>query len=150
MSEPVDMATRVLNRTLDVIFTKYPARTSLGVVLGCVFLFIIRLLNPALQTITMLDFSGAPWWGWLFLGILAMHTPTIVYLFGQKPVGDDAIDKALDLIDRGNFSHAERRQQFRNLIERVSKQVALNEQAKSKVRAIEQSITSTESDAGKE
>lgn len=150
MTDPLDTVTRFLNRALDVIFTKYPARTSLGVVLGCVLLFLTRLFAPALQTITVVDLSGAPWWGWLFLGVLVMHAPTIVHLFGQKPLGDDVIDKALDLIDRGNFTQAERRQQFRNLIERVSTQVVLNQQAKSKVRAIERNMASTKSDAGKE
>jgi len=140
--DPLDTSTRVVSRALDVVFAKYPARTGLGVIVGCVLLFFARLFSPSLKTITFADFAGAPWWGWITLGILIMHSPTIAQLFLQKPVGDDVIDKALDLIERGNFTQSERRQQYRNLIERVSANLALNQQAKAKVRQIEKSIES--------
>ena len=140
--DPLDTSTRLVNRALDVVFAKYPARTGLGVILGCVLLFFARLFAPILKTIAFADFAGTPWWGWITLGILVMHSPTIGQLFRQKPVGDDLIDTALDLIERGNFTQTERRQQYRNLIERVSSNLALNQQAKAKVRQIEQSIES--------
>lgn len=139
----LDDTTRILNRALDVVFAKYPARTGLGVVLGCALLFLSRLFDPALRTITFANFAGAPWWGWIIVGVLVMHSPTIKQIFRQKPVGDDAIDKALDLIERGNFTKAERRQQYRNLIEKVSANVALTQQAKRKVQEIERNISST-------
>ncbi|MGO4382493.1 hypothetical protein [Pseudoduganella sp. RAF53_2] len=140
----VDSGSRILNRALDIIFTKYPARTGLGVILGCTLGFTARLFAPALKSIEFADFSGAPWWGWITLGILIMHSPTITSLFKQKAIGNDAIDQALDLIDRGNFTQAERRQQYRNLIERVSSNVALSQTTKRTVKKIEKSITEGE------
>ena len=93
--DKVDTWTRALDRALDLLFAKYPARTGLGVVLGGVLYFFVILFEPALRTLTFVDFAGAPWWGWLLLGILVMHAPTIASLFRQRPVGDDAIDQAL-------------------------------------------------------
>ena len=140
----VDAWTRALDRALDIIFVKYPARTGLGIVLGSVFCFLARLLDPVLQTLTFADFAGAPWWGWLSLGILVMHAPTIASLFRQRPIGNDSIDQALELIERGNFTQTERRQHFRNLIERVARSVALSQETQREVTRIERSITSEE------
>jgi hypothetical protein len=141
----LDSGSRILNRALDVIFAKYPARTGLGVILGCTLGFATRLFAPALKSIAFADFAGAPWWGWVTLGILIMHSPTIASLFTQKAIGNDTIDQALDLIDRGNFTQAERRQQYRNLIERVSSNVALTQPTKSTVKRIEQGISEAKS-----
>ena len=60
MMDPLDTSTRLLNRALDVVFAKYPARTGLGVILGCVLLFLARLFTPALKTVAFADFAGAP------------------------------------------------------------------------------------------
>lgn len=136
----LDSGSRILNRALDVIFAKYPARTGLGVILGCALGFATRLFAPVLKSIEFADFVGAPWWGWITLGILIMHSPTIVSLFMQKAIGNDAVDQALDLIERGNFTQTERRQQYRNLIERVSSNVALNQTTKRAVKKIEKGI----------
>jgi hypothetical protein len=140
-----DSASRLLNRALDIIFAKYPARTGLGVILGCTLGFFVRLFAPALKNITVADFAGAPWWGWLTLGILVMHSPTILSLFKQKPIGNDYVDQALNLIERGNFTEAENRRQLRNLIERVSNNVALTQTTKRSVKKHEQRIAEGDS-----
>lgn len=140
----IDAWTRTLGRALDVIFIKYPARTGLGIVLGSMFYFLARLFDPALRTLTFADFSGAPWWGWLSLGILVMHAPTIASLGKQRPIGNDSIDQALELIERANFTQAEKRQHYRNLIERVTRSVALSQETQREVTRIERSITSEE------
>lgn len=146
----LDSASRIANRALDVIFAKYPARTGLGVVVGCTLGFLVRLFAPVLKSIEFADFAGAPWWGWIALGILIMHSPTIASLFKQKPIGNDSVDQALDLIERGNFTQTERRQQYRNLIERVSNNVALTHSTKRTVKKIEKSITDGKSTSTRE
>ena len=50
-----------------------------------------------------------------------MHARTIASLFRQRSMGTDSIDQALELIERGDCTQTERRQHFRNLIERVAK-----------------------------
>jgi hypothetical protein len=139
--DKVDKWTLVLSRALDIIFVKYPARTGLGVILGCTISFLVRLLEPTLRTITFADFAGAPWWGWLPLGIFLMHLPTVASMFRQRLIGDDSIDQALELIERGDFTRAERRQHYRNLIERVASGVALSKETQREVKSIERSIS---------
>jgi hypothetical protein len=104
MSDQADLVTRIVDRVLDVLFAKYPARTGLGVVLGGTFAFLARLFEPSIRSIAAIDATGAPLWGWLALGILILHIPTIRGLFKQQPIGDDVIDQALDLIERSNFT----------------------------------------------
>ncbi len=142
MTNRGDAATRVLDRALDVVFVKYPARTGLGVVLGGTFAFLARLFEPSLRSIDFADFSNAPTWGWLMLGVLIMHTPTIRALFKQQPIGNDVIDQALDLIERGNCNQAEKRQQYRNLIAQVSATLALNITAQREVSDVERVLNS--------
>jgi hypothetical protein len=138
--DTTDTWSRTIARALDVIFAKYPARTGVGVVLGCALLFLVRLFEPALRALTIANFAGAPWWGWLSIGVLAMHLPTIGSLFRQKSIGNDAIDLALELIERGNFTPAERRQHYRRLIDRVASNVALSQTAQNEVKQIEKEI----------
>jgi hypothetical protein len=140
MKDRADLLSQVVDRTLDVIFAKYPARTGLGVVLGATCAFLARLFAPALRDFSAIDADSAPLWGWLALGILVMHAPTIKSIFGQRLVGNDPIDQVLDLIDRGNFSSSERRQQYRNVISKASANIALNNAAQRDVSNLERSL----------
>lgn len=140
MSDKEDIVTRLVDRTLDVLFAKYPARTGLGVILGAVLSFLVQLFEPSLKSIDAINFAGAPFWGWLAIGILIMHAPTIAALAKQKPVGDDMVDQALDLIERGNFSQAEKRQQFRSLIAQVSSNIALKKSTQREISDVENSL----------
>lgn len=146
----VDWWTRYLDRALDIIFAKYPARTGLGIVIGCALYSLTLLFEPALKAVTFAKFKDVPWWSWLPIGILIMHSPTIIALFKQRPVGDDKIDQALDLIERGNFTQAEKRQQYRKLIELVINEIALPEDAQRKINRIERNIVSTEQSSSDE
>jgi hypothetical protein len=142
MSDQADLVTRIVDRVLDVLFAKYPARTGLGVVLGGTFAFLARLFEPSIRSIAAIDATGAPLWGWLALGILILHIPTIRGLFKQQPIGDDVIDQALDLIERSNFTQAEKRQQYRNLIAQVSTSIAFKNSTQREVANVERSLGS--------
>jgi hypothetical protein len=115
----LDRLTCFIDRALDLVLVRYPARTGLGVALGCTLSFLAHLLEPSLKRFSFADFATLPWWAWLAPGILIMHFPTMALLFKQKSIGNDQIDLALELIARGNFSPAERRQHYRRLIHRV-------------------------------
>lgn len=91
-----------------------------------------------------INISDAPLWGWLAIGILVMHAPTIIALFKQKPIGNDIVDQALDLIERGNFTQAEKRQQYRNLITQVSSSIALRAETQKDVTAVEHALQKTD------
>ncbi|RWX48836.1 hypothetical protein VT99_10512 [Candidatus Electrothrix marina] len=141
MTDKSDMWSSLGTKAIDVIFARYPARTSLGVILGGVIDFLVQLFAPALSSLKFADFTASPKWGWWLLGILMMHTPTIVSSFRQKQTGDEKIDRALDLIERGDFTKTEKRQQYRKLIERVTSNVALKPELKKELKETEKKIT---------
>jgi uncharacterized membrane protein len=141
MTDKADMWSSLGTKAIDIIFARYPARTSLGVVLGGVIDFLVQLFSPALSSLKFADFTASPRWGWWLIGILIMHTPTIVSSFRQKQTGDEKIDRALDLIERGDFTKTEQRQQYRKLIERVASNVALKPELKKELKETEKKIT---------
>jgi hypothetical protein len=120
---PLDQWTRNADRALGILFLKDPVRTSLGVFLGGALSSLSALFAPALQAVTFLDVSALSWWSWLAPGIVIMHIPTIVRLFKKPSVGSYKLDVLFELIERGNFSAAERRQLYRQLIHQSVEQV---------------------------
>ncbi|CAK8724841.1 Holin of 3TMs, for gene-transfer release [Candidatus Electrothrix laxa] len=141
MTDKADMWSSLGTKAIDVIFARYPARTSLGAILGGAIDFLVQLFAPALRSLEFADFTASPRWGWWLIGILMMHTPTIVSSFRQKQTGDEKIDRALDLIERGDFTKTEKRQQYRKLIERVASNVALKPELQRELKETEKKIT---------
>ncbi len=70
MTDQTDLWTKALDRAIDIIFVKYPVRTSLGVVWGGVLHFLVQLFAPTLRTFKSVNFVNSPLWGWLLVGIL--------------------------------------------------------------------------------
>lgn len=126
-----------LSRALDIIFVKYPARTGLGIILGEFIYFAAVLFGPALRQLWFVDITGAPVIGWLCGGTLIMHIPTIISIFRQPSIGNNAIDQALDLVERGKFTHAEKRQHYRNIIERFTSSAAFNKEMRHELAELE-------------
>lgn len=137
MNKEIDQITRFLNRALDILLAKYPARTGLGVVLGLFISFILDLFKPALQKLEWIDYSAAPWWGGLTLGILAMHAPTIISLFRAKSIGNEEVDKVLALIEAGNFSEEERRTRFREIVVTFANQLSINQSTSNTIKELD-------------
>jgi len=114
----LDQWTRNADRAFRILFLKNPVRTSLGLVLGSAFWSLSALFEPALQDLVIVNFAAMSWWSWLAPGIVIMHVPTIVQLLKKPSAGSYTIDVLFDMIDRGDFSAAEKRQMYRRLIER--------------------------------
>jgi hypothetical protein len=121
----LDRWTLVLDRVLAIGLMKYPARTGLGVALGGTLAMLVRLLEPSFGAAWHINFAAVPYWGWFAPGILLMHLPTIRSALKQQQMGNDQVDLVLQLIDRANFTPAERRQQYRLLINRVRDSVQI-------------------------
>ncbi|GGX76878.1 hypothetical protein GJV26_16950 [Massilia dura] len=135
MSAPADKGSLLISRALDIIFVKYPARTSLGVTLGFATKFLVILLSAFVAVPQQILESSILGWG--SIGIVLLHIQTIRALARKAPLGDEALETAITLIESGNFSASERRQHYRNLIERVSKTVALNAQTRAELNSID-------------
>ncbi|WP_129780667.1 hypothetical protein [Peristeroidobacter soli] len=130
----LDRVSLWVDRCIDVILMKYPARTGLGVILGMALHFVAERLHPALEAFRFVDFNDVTWWQWLAPGLIIMHLPTIALLFKQPSIGNPQIDQALELIERGNFSPTERRRQYRRLIDNVVGQTIEARESQGKVR----------------
>lgn len=115
---PLDQLTRNADRAFRILFLKDPVRTSLGLVFGSALWTLSALFEPALQDLPFVNFAALSWWSWLAPGIGIMHIPTIVQLLKKPSAGSYTIDMLFEMIDRGDFSAAEKRQMYRRLIER--------------------------------
>jgi hypothetical protein len=140
----LDSSTRAIAWALSVVFRPYPARTSVGVVLGATLWFLADLFEPSLRSVTYANFAGVPWYGWFAPGLLIMHVPTICSLFRRQPTGDEQLDRLFEMMDRGNFSEAERRRLIRMLIDRVAGSIVLSHQLQNDVHEIERHIAPTD------
>jgi hypothetical protein len=135
-----DRLTSAISRAFDILLMKYPTRTGLGLVLGSCITVVVQLFEPGLRAINFMNFKAVPWYGWLPIGLFTMHIPTVISTFRQKSIGNDLIDQAIELIERGNFSKAEKRQQYRLLIEKVANAAALKQEFQRELKSIEKSL----------
>jgi len=115
---PLDFWTGNASRALNAFYMRDAVRTPLGFVFGSALSSLSVLFEPALREIPYVDFSAMQWWSWLPLGVAIMHIPTIVKLLKRPSAGSYTMDTLFELIDRGDFSEAEKRQHFRRLVER--------------------------------
>jgi hypothetical protein len=119
----IDRIEVLLDRTVALLLVKFPVRTGLGVAIGGALSLVVRILEPLLRSIPSIDVGSVPWWGWISLGVVLMHAPTIKQAFAQRPLGNVDVDLVLDLIERAKLPPAETRQQYRLLIEEVRRKL---------------------------
>lgn len=137
--------TDIIKNAADILLAKDARRTVFGFFLGGTFVFFIALNAPWLKTITFMDYTGAPWWGWICLGEVIMHFPNMLSLLRNESLGNDTVDQAIELIMRGNFSQAEQRQLYRGLVQRFTAEISLNKKMQSEVEKIEKAFVSQQS-----
>ncbi len=144
MSDTKDYWTKAIDRALDIVFAKHPARTGLGVILGCALAFFAKLFEPTLRDIPFLDITSAPAVGWIPVGVLITHSPSLLFLVRRKPIGHEDVDEVIELIEKANFSPAEKRQQYRSLIANAAQRIALSQKTQGEIGAVKRSITGDE------
>jgi hypothetical protein len=138
--DQIDRLTIAISRVFDILLMKYPTRTGLGLVLGSCLTVAVQLFEPGLSVIKSMNFKVVPWYGWLPVGLFTMHIPTVISTFRQKSIGNDPIDQAMELIERGNFSAAEKRRQYRMLVEKVANDAVLKQEFQRELKNVEQSL----------
>lgn len=119
---PLDQWSRQIDRAVGFLFSKEPERASLGVVVGCALSSLSVLFEPALRAASVVNVAAMSWWSWLPLGLAIMYAPKILWLLKRPSLG--AYDAVLESIERANFSAAERRRQYRKLIDHHLQQVS--------------------------
>lgn len=140
MNETNDRWTSIINRAIDLLLAKQPLRTSIGVILGLVFAFLVQLFLPTLETLEFANFAGAPLWGWIVVGILLAHLPTFISLMKTTPVGNENVSDAVALIEKANFPPSEKRQAYRNLVAKALENIVLDQRTNRKMRDVQQRI----------
>lgn len=122
-----NIITEKINHALDILLAKHPERTSIGIAIGVMLGFLNNILQPLLKKWnTIIDVSNTSVWGWISIGIVFMHIPTIIHQFRKISIENDSLDQILNLIERGDFTPLEKRQHYRDLIARASKNIAFN------------------------
>lgn len=125
MTDSEDRSNRLLLRAINILLLNNPERTVLGVLLGIVFSFLFKLFAPTLKTIKSIDVIGAPEVGWVALGIILLNLPTVLAKIVRPPKINEQVDALTRLIEQGNFSDAEKRRMYRDLVCKVLANVTL-------------------------
>jgi hypothetical protein len=140
MIKDTDKLSYNINMLLDFFLLRHPKRIAFGLITGGILSFLAELFSCNLTYSKYFDFNAIPWYAWLFIGLFIMHIPTAFSAFRQKPIGNDPIDQAMELIERGNFSPAEKRLQYRQLVEKVANAAALKQEFQRELKKIEKSL----------
>lgn len=121
---------RKISNIFNYIFIRHPARTSLGILFGCIVDLFLALFLPSIKShsgisnsIFYYNLSDLDTWEFILFFIFVFNIPLIISSFRNKKVGNEEIDRVIDLIERGSFTKDEKRRQYRKLIERMMKNI---------------------------
>jgi len=142
-----DQSSKLLSRSLDVLFIEDEVRTSLGIIIGVVFQGIILATEPAWKKSNLFNFSNLDTLHYLSFGIFILFLPNIIRLLrGEskettllKQAGENVI-AALDAIDEAKKRGAPKSvttQMYRNLQQQVLKNTHLNEKTQQELKELE-------------
>jgi len=99
-----DQTTKIVSATTKFLLLDHPYRTSLGTVLGLSIYVLTKIFSPFFNRYaSVIDVSQITAWGCVFIGLLLMHSPSLLkILFGYKDVLLAENDKkALLIIEEG-------------------------------------------------
>ncbi len=139
----IDKITLYYNKAMDILFIKQPVRTSLGVIFGIFLDFLVNLFFPYFEKISIISIQRIRLWHLVATGITFLHLPSFFQYIYRKPIGTEKIDEVIQLIEAGNFSEIEKRQKYRQLIEKVLEKALDDEQFRQLVQA-RQGLTTQE------
>ena len=130
----------IILKTIDILIMKNPERTGYGVLLGVVLLFFSKLFSPYLKQIEIIDIEMAPIWGWIPLGVIMTHFPSVIWSLFHKSKIDDNIDSIIKAIEKGNLSEIEKRHLYRKVITKCMEDVVLKSNISKQHESIKNSL----------
>lgn len=113
-------------RVLDILLSKHPARSGMGVMLGIFFSLLATVFSHKVALLYGIDLAAVQLWQWIAPGVLLAHIPTVIWYITRPPFADE-IRVLTELIEKGTFSEVERRRHYRNLIEQIRKSYVVPE-----------------------
>lgn len=126
----IDNLTLYYRKAINILFLKHPTRTCLGVIFGYCMDCLINLFYPSLERLSFINIGSINLVHLIAIGIFLAHLPTFINFVYKKSYGEESIDQILALIENGNFSDDEKRQQYRNLINKVFEDACKDDQFK--------------------
>ncbi len=142
-----DIGTRIIRISLNFIFVREPARTSLGVFMGVLLQAIITLLNPLLsQYNNIVDFASLSIFQYTIFGIILVYLPLIIsFIFSEKTqINDESVEMLLRTIDRikedGKLTDEQVQPLYLKVIEKVVEKTQLKQDVQKELNEINQNI----------
>jgi hypothetical protein len=129
-----DHWTQLVDKVLDLLLVNAPRRTSLGAAMGLLVHLVTLIFEPTLKTVTYLNLTQLPIWGWPIAGIVVMNGRQIISALKDDTMGDEQIDLAIKMIERGKLPAEARQRQYALLIAKVIKEVKFNPQRTTDLR----------------
>lgn len=123
MSELHDSASRVALRVANDIFTKFPIRAFIGIVLGIALRYFIRCLQDLFEWRNVVGDGLESYIGFCAIGLLIVFLRFLTSAWRQPLVWNEAVSDQIDLIERSNFSKEEKRQRFRQVCDAYQSQL---------------------------
>ena len=142
--ESFDSVTRLIRKSINILFLNYKIRTSLGVLVGICIFTLQQILKPFLEKFQRFDFLEIKLWQFIIIGLFILHIPTLKQAFSNKPIFDENIDKlfasARLACEEGELSLVQRRMIYMALCKQVLDNVQLNEATDKEKKQLEESI----------
>jgi len=147
MTAFLDKLSSIVNASLDILLLKHPTRTSIGIVLGFALSFLTQLFGPILNNLWYVDMKNAPTFGWLSIGIIIAYFPLLQWNMFNKTSVNEEVNELILLIDKGNFSTIEKKQQYRLLVSKMSEHIFLNNETQRNMKKIKDKIINYNSES---
>lgn len=135
MTERTDRVSRHLLRYIDILMLRNPERTVLGILLGVVLSFLFKLFEPFLEKMDFLSLAKVQLWEYVSFGVLVIHLPYVLWSIIRKPSINDEVDEVIRLIERSNFIEKEKRQMYRNLVNKCINNLSMEKKRQLKFDA---------------
>ena len=92
--------TLILSKGINLIFTEYPLRTTMGFIVGVFLSTIFNISKPLLSNISFLDLNSLELWNFIVIGVLILHISTLYEKLSNKAEFDENTEKAFKLIKK--------------------------------------------------
>lgn len=126
--------TKYLTFSIDFLFLKQPARTSIGFIFGVSINILFKMFAAWSSIIqTILD-AKIPFWQYGLLGIVFFHIPSMIgLLFNRYNHLSEAEEKALAMIKALNIPDFQKQEMFLRIVEKVLERVELKPELRSEI-----------------
>jgi len=116
MNTFIDKLSGFFIKSVNILFSRNPERTGLGIFLGYVFSFFFDLFTPLIKSYSIIDCNSSNLFGWIAFGVIVIHMPYLMSdLFNKSDMRDNVYD-VVQLIQKSNLTDSNKRELYRKLV----------------------------------